>query len=146
MVALVVFPDTDTLARTILLQELPQHGISELKVGTKVPIAVPGQLPPPQRFIRCFTLPGREISPRTMWCQVIAQVYDETGQDVRCSQTARIVGAILRAAPEIVVDGEQWISEPCEKNGPFPTEDPDLPGRPRYQVNLTWTVQSTVSQ
>lgn len=139
MVALVIFPDTDTLARKVALQGLAEHGVTGIAVGTKLPS------PMQNRFIRLFTLPGREVSRRTQWCQVIGQVYDTKGNDVRCSQLAQLLGAVLRSAPDMVVDGEQWISEPCEKNGPFPSEDPDLPGIPRWQVNLTWTIQSSVS-
>ena len=47
--------------------------------------------------------------------------------------------------PDMVVDGQQWVSEPCELHGPFPSEDPDLPGIPRWQVNIVWTVQSSVT-
>ena len=97
------------------------------------------------RFIRLFTLPGRELCRRTQQCQVIGQVYDTKDNDVRCSQLAQLLGAVLRSAPDMVVDGEQWISEPCDKSGPIPYEDPDLPGIPRYQVTVFWTLQSTVS-
>jgi hypothetical protein len=44
----------------------------------------------------------------------------------------------------MVVDGVQWVSEPCELQGPIPYEDPDLPGIPRYQVTVWWTLQSTI--
>ena len=136
---LVIFPDTDTLARKIVSQGLAERGLS-IKVGSKIPASMPAQ------FIHCFTLPGRETSRRTQWVQVIAYVYDDAQHEVRCSQTAQLVAAILRAAPDTVIGGEQWISEPCEKHGPFPSQDPDLPKVPRYQVNLTWTVQSSVNQ
>jgi hypothetical protein len=136
---LVIFPDTDTLARKYALQGLAEHGVTGIKMQSKIPS------PMPERFIRLFTLPGREVSRRTQWVQVIGYVYDAAGQDVRCSQLAQLLGAVLRSAPDMVVDGEQPISEPCEKSGPFSSQDPDLPGLPRYQVNLTWTVQSSVS-
>lgn len=136
MADLVLFPDTDALARTLLRQELAGRGVTGIGVATAVPH------PPPDRFIRLFTLPGREVCRRTQWVQVIAQVYDVSGQDVRCSQLAQLVAAILRSAPDVVVAGGQLISEPCEKHGPYPSPDPDLPGRPRYQANITWTVQS----
>lgn len=135
---LVLFPDTDTLARKYLLQGLAEHGITGIAVATKLPS------PMQNRFIRIFTIPGREISRRTQSCQVIALVYDVKGQDVRCSQLAQLVGAVLRSAPDMVVDGQQMVSEPAEKNGPFASEDPDLPGIPRYRVNVGWTLQSTV--
>lgn len=137
MTDLVVFPDTDTLARKILQQGLAERGLS-IKVGSKIPASMPAQ------FIQCFTLPGSEVCIRTQWVQVIAYIYDDAQHEVRCSQTAQLVAAILRAAPETVVDGEQPITEPCEKHGPFPSQDPDLPNLPRYQVNLTWTLQSKV--
>lgn len=139
MVALVLFPDTDTLARKYLLQGLAEHGVTGIAVGTRLPS------PMQNRFIRCFTLPGRAVSRRTQWCQVIVQVYDTKGNDVRCSQLAQLSAAVLRSAPDMVVDGEQPITEPCELQGPFPLEDPDLPGIPRYQATVTWTVQSSVS-
>lgn len=135
---LVQFPDTDTLAHAYLLQGLAENGVTGIEVGTKVPS------PMPDRFIRCFTLPGREICRRTMWCQVITYVYDDARNDVRCSELARLCGAVLRSASDMVVDGEQMVTEPCEKHGPFPSQDPDLPDIPRYQVNVTWTVQSSV--
>lgn len=139
MADLVVFPDTDTLARKYLLQGLAEHGVTGIKVQTKIPS------PMPDRFIRCFTIPGREVCRRTQWCQVIAYVYDTADNEVRCSQLAQLVGAVLRSASEMVVDGEQFVTEPCEKHGPFPSQDPDLPHLPRYQVNLTWTIQSSVN-
>ena len=139
MTALVMFPDTDMLARKYALQGLAEHGVTGIAVGTKLPS------PMQNRFIRLFTIPGRETSRRTQWCQVIAQVYDTKGNEVRCQELARLVTAVLRSAPDMVVDGEQLISEPCEKQGPFAYEDPDLPGIPRYQATITWTVQSVVT-
>ncbi len=138
MVAIVVFPDTNRLAHRYALQGLAEHGVTGIAVGEKLPS------PPQNRFIRLFTIPGRVITRRTQQCQVIGQVYDVKGKDVRCAELARLLGSVLRSAPDMVVDGEQFVSEPCEQQGPFPSEDPDLPGIPRWQVNLTWTVQSTV--
>lgn len=138
MTALVIFPDTDTLARKYLLQGLAEHGTTGIAVGTKLPS------PMQNRFIRCFTIPGRAVSRRTQWCQVIVQVYDSKNNDVRCSQLAQLCAAVLRSAPDMEVDGQQFVSEPCELQGPFPYEDPDLPGIPRYQATVTWTVQSSV--
>lgn len=132
------FPDTDTLARKYLLQGLAEKGITGIAVGTKLPS------PMQNRFVKCFSVPGRQ-SNRTQTVQVIAQFYDSKGNDVRCNQLARIGGSVLFAAPEMVVDGQQWVSGPVEKTGPIPYEDPDLPGVPRYQVTVFWTVQSTVS-
>ena len=54
MADLVVFPDTDALARTLLLQELAVRGVTGIGVATKLPSPVPN------RFVRLFTLPGRE--------------------------------------------------------------------------------------
>jgi hypothetical protein len=139
MTELVMFPDTDTIARKIVLQGLAEHGVTGIAVGTKLPS------PMQNRFIRCYTIPGHAVSRRTQWCQVIVQVYDTKGNDVRCQQLARLVTAVLRAAPDTVIDGEQPISEPCEIQGPFPYEDPDMPGIPRYQATVTWTVQSTAT-
>lgn len=138
MTSLVIFPDTDTLARKYLLQGLAEHGTTGIAVATKLPS------PMQNRFIRCFTIPGRAVSRRTQWCQVIMQVYDTKGNEVRCQELARIAAAVLRSAPDMEVDGQQLISEPCELQGPFPYEDPDLPGIPRYQATVTWTVQSSV--
>lgn len=137
MTDLVVFPDATLIARKILERELAQRGES-IKVGSKVPS------PMPARFIRAFALPGKETCRRVQWCQVIAYIYDDAQHEVRCSQTASLVGAILRAAPEMVIDGEEPITEPCELHGPFPSQDPDLPNVPRYQVTVVWTVQSRV--
>jgi hypothetical protein len=140
MVALVIFPDTDTLARKCLLQGLAEHGVTGIAVGTRLPS------PMQNRFIRCYTIGGHETGRRTQPCQVICQVYDTKDNDVRCSQLTRLCAAVLRSAPDMVIDGEQPISEPCETQGPFPYEDPDWPGIPRYQVTVTWTVQSTVTE
>lgn len=140
MVALVIFPDVDELARKVALQGLAERGVTGIAIGSKLPF------PMQNRFIRLFSLPGREVSRRTQWCQVVGFVYDTKDNEVRCSELARLLGAVLRSAPDMVVDGDQFITEPCEKHGPFPSEDPDLPGIPRYQVNLTWTIQSTVSK
>lgn len=140
MVDLVIFPDTDEYAKSVALQGLAENGVTGIAVATKLPN------PMQNRFIRLFTIPGREISRRTQWCQVIGQVYDIKGKEVRCADLARLLGAVLRAAPDMVIDGEQLVTEPCEKHGPFPSDDPDLPGIPRWQVNLTWTVQSTVNR
>ena len=137
MVDLVIFPDTDRLGRKILLQELPDHGYSGLSVSTKPPS------PLKDRFIRFYTLPGREVCRRTMWCQTVTQVYGDN--EKWCRELASVCGAILRAAADIVVDGEQLISEPCEMHGPFPSQDPDLPSYERWQVNNTWTLQSKVT-
>jgi hypothetical protein len=139
MTQLVVFPDTDTLARKYLLQGLSEHGVTGIAVGTKLPS------PMQNRFLKLFTLPGRELSRRTQTVQVIVQPYDTKGNDVRCSQLAQLCAAVLRSAPDMVVDGEQLFSEPCELHGPIPYEDPDMPGIPRYQVTVFLTVQSTVS-
>lgn len=133
-----MFPDMDTLARKILLQGLAEWGLSGIKVGTKIPSPMPAQ------FIRLVVLPGRETCRRVQWCQVNAYVYDDAQHEVRCAQTAQLVAAILRAAPDTVVDGEQWVTEPCELHGPFPTQDPDVPTLPVRQANLVWTLQSTV--
>lgn len=139
MVQTVDFPDTDTLARKYLLQGLAEKGVSGIAIGTKLPS------PMQNRFIRAYSVPGRLLH-RTQNVQIIAQFYDTKGNDVRCNQLARLGASILFAAPEIAVDGQQWVSRPVELSGPIPSEDPDLPGVPRYQVTVFWTVQSTVSE
>lgn len=133
------FPDTDPLARKYLLQGLEEEGVTGIAVATKLPS------PMQNRFIRQYTIPGRVVSRRTMSCQVITFVYDTKGNDIRCRELAHRCAEVLSSAPDMVVDGAQWVSEPCERRGPFPSEDPDLPGVPRYQVNVVWTIQSTVS-
>jgi hypothetical protein len=139
---LLMWPDMDRVARKYLLTGLEQQGITGVPVATRIPS------PLPDWFIRCFALPGAEVCPRTQWVQIIVQVYGT--EDEYCSTLARICAAVMRAAPEMEVDvydsGEklQLVSEPVEKNGPFPTDDPDLPDRSLYQVNITWTVQSQV--
>ena len=132
-----MFPDTDVIARAVLLQGFAEHGITGVGVATKLPSPVP------DRFVRCFTLPGREICIRTQWVQVVAQVYDT--DEVRCSQLARLSAAILRAAPDTVIDGQQPVGEPCEKQGPYPSQDPDLPHLARYQLTVTWTIHSSLT-
>lgn len=139
MTDLVVFPDVDTLARKILLQGLADRGLSGIKVGTKIPSPMPAQ------FIRLVVLPGRETCRRVQWCQVNAYVYDDAQHEVRCAQTAQLVAAILRAAPDAVIQGKDVpITEPCELHGPFPTQDPDVPYLPVRQANVIWTLQSSV--
>ncbi|MGB3480852.1 MAG: hypothetical protein WBB07_01380 [Mycobacterium sp.] len=78
MPALVVFPDADVIAHKMLAQGLVEHGVTGIDIATQLPS------PMPDRFIRCFTLPGREMSRRTQWCQVITQVYD-SDDEVRCA-------------------------------------------------------------
>lgn len=133
MTPLTVYPDVDIVAHTILRAGLAERGVT---VG--VASALPS--PPPDRFVRCFSLPGQEVSRRTMWCQVVVQVYDV--DEVRCSDVARLCGAILRAAPD---SGDPPVCEPSELLAVFPSPDPDVPAMARYQVNATWTVQSSVA-
>jgi hypothetical protein len=137
---LLMFPDMDRVARKYLLAGLAEQGITGVKVSTRIPS------PMPDWFIRCFALPGAETTMRTQWVQVIVQVYGT--DDEYTSQLARTCAAVMRNASEMEVDvfdnGEKLylVSEPIEKNGPFPTEDPDIPDRSLYQVNLVWNVQS----
>lgn len=140
MVAIVHYQNANVLARKYLLQGLSEHGVTGIAVGTKLPS------PMQVRFIKLFTIPGREVSRRTKWCTVIAQVYDGKGNDIRCMDLAELCGEVLRSAPDMEVDGEQWVSEPCELNGPYESEDPDLMGVPRCQVNVVWTLQSSVTE
>lgn len=138
MVDLVAFPDTDTLARKYLLQGLAEHGVTGIAVGTKLPS------PMQNRFIKAYVVSSRELSRRTQRCQIVVQVYDTKGNEVRCAQLAEMCAEVLRAAADMVVDGEQFISEPCERQGPYAYEDPDLPGVPRWQAMIWWTVQSSI--
>lgn len=137
-----MFADQDLVARKYLLAGLAEQGITGVKVGTRIPS------PLPDWFIRCFALPGAETSRRTQWVQIIVQVYGT--DDETTSTLARTCAAVMRAAPEMAVDvydsGEklQLVSEPVEKHGPYPTDDPDIPDRSLYQVNVTWTVQSQI--
>ena len=105
MTALVVFPDTNLLAHRYALQGLAEHGVTGIAVATELPS------PMQNRFIRCFTIPGRATR-RTQTVQVIGQVYDVKGKEPRCAELARLLGAVLRSAPDMVVDGQQWVSEP----------------------------------
>ena len=130
----------DRVARKYLLAGLAEQGITGIQVGTRIPS------PMPEWFIRCFALPGAETCMRVQWVQIVVQVYGT--EDEYTSQLARTCAAVMRNAPEMAVDvydnGEllSLISEPIEKNGPYPTSDPDIPNRSLYQVNLTVTVQS----
>ena len=133
----VQFPDLAEVARKAALQGLAELGVTGIKVGTRIPS------PMPQRFIRLVPLPGRELCRRTMWSQVIGEVYD-LADDIRCATLARQLAMVWRSAPDMVIDGQQPVSEPCEINGPFPSQHPDMPDAYRYQVTVTWTVQSTV--
>jgi hypothetical protein len=139
MAELVMFPDTDRLARQYLLTGLAEHGVTGIAVGTKLPS------PMQNRFIRCYSIPGRQLCRRTQTCQIVVQAYDTKQNDVRCSHLARLCASILEASPDMEVDGAQPFSRPAEVQGPYPYEDPDLPGVPRYQVLVFVTVQSAVS-
>jgi hypothetical protein len=140
MADLLLFPDMDRVARKYLLAGLAEQGITGIKVSTRIPS------PLPEWFIRCFALPGAETTMRTKWVQVIVQVYGT--DDEYTSQLVRTCAAVMRNAPLVEVDiydnGEplSLVSEPVEQNGPFPTDDPDIPDRSLFQVNTTWTVQS----
>lgn len=139
-VDLVEFDDLTALARAMALQELTARGIS-IPIGSH---QISGN-PLPKRYIRLFALPGTERCLRVMTATVVGQVYDET-DEIRCAETAGKLGAILRAAPNIILANDNPITEPCELHGPYPSQDPDLPGYSRYQVNVSWTVQSSVTQ
>lgn len=137
---LLMFPDMDRVARKYLLAGLATQGVTGIPVATRIPS------PMPDVFVRCFALPGAAGSRRTQWVQIIVSVYGT--DDESCSRLARTCAAVMRAAPETEVDvydnGETLylVSEPVELHGPFPTDDPDIPDRSLYQVNVTWTVQS----
>jgi hypothetical protein len=137
---LLVYPDMTMVARRYLLAGLAEQGIVGVTVASRIPS------PLPEWFVRCFALPGSETCKRVQWCQVIVQVYGTS--DEFCSQMARICAAVMRNAPEMELDffdtGEKisLVSEPCELNGPFPSEDPDLPDWPVYRFAVTWTVQN----
>ncbi|KRQ20056.1 MULTISPECIES: hypothetical protein [Mycobacteroides] len=139
-VDLVEFDDLTALARAMALQELTARGIS-IPIGSH---QISGN-PLPKRYIRLFALPGTERCLRVMTATVVGQVYDET-DEIRCAETAGKLGAILRAAPNITLANDNPITEPCELHGPYPSQDPDLPTYSRYQVNVSWTVQSSVTQ
>lgn len=140
VVDLVEFVDLTALARMMALQELAARGIS-IPIGSRQI----GGNPLPKRYIRLFALPGTERCWRVMTATVVGQVYDET-DEIRCAETAGKLAAILRAAPNIILAKDNPITEPCELHGPYPSQDPDLPGYSRYQVNVSWTVQSSVTQ
>lgn len=143
-VDLVEFPDLTALARAMALQELAAHGVSGVPIGSRAIASKPGK-PLPPRYIRLFALPGTELCRRVQSAVIVGQVYDT--DELRCAATASKLGAILRAAPDIVVDtGDNPITEPCELHGPYPSNDPDLPSYSRYQVNVSWTVQSSVTR
>ena len=131
------FPDLAKVAREAALQGLADFDVTGIWIGTETPS------PMPQQFIKLVPLPGGEICRRTKWGQVIGEVYD-LDDDMRCSQLAHQLAMVWRAAPDQVIGGQQPVTEPCEINGPFPSKDPDMPDAYRYQVTVTWTVQSTV--
>ena len=133
----VQFPDLAEVARKAALQGLADFGVTTVAVGTETPSPMPSQ------FIKLIPLPGGEYCRRTKWGQVIGEIYD-TEDDMRCYQLANPLAMVWRAAPDMLIDGEQPVTEPCEINGPFPSKDPDMPDASRYQVTVTWTVQSTV--
>lgn len=138
-VDLVEFPDLTALARVIALQELAARGITGIGIGSG---AIGGK-PLPQRYIRLYALPGAELCRRVHSVMIVGQVYDTN--EIRCVATASKLGAILRAAPEIELADDNPITEPCELHGPYPSTDPDLPTYARYQVNVRWTVQSSIT-
>ncbi|SKS54722.1 hypothetical protein [Mycobacteroides abscessus] len=138
-VDLVEFPDLTALARVIALQELAARGITGIGIGSG---AIGGK-PLPQRYIRLYALPGTELCRRVHSVMIVGQVYDTN--EIRSFATASKLGAILRAAPEIELADDNPITEPCELHGPYPSTDPDLPTYARYQVNVRWTVQSSIT-
>lgn len=131
---LIEFPDTDILAVNMV-----HSMISTPDVAQELPSPIP------DRFIRCFTIPGREVCPRVITCRVVTRVYDLNGQSVRCLEVARRATSVLRSAPEIPGDGTTWVSEPCERQGPYPIQDPEVPNRICYESIVTWTVHSEVT-
>ncbi|MGH3953662.1 MAG: hypothetical protein ACRDTI_06465 [Mycobacterium sp.] len=137
---LVEFPDLTTLARQMAQQELAAHGITGIPIASR---QISGN-PLPQRYIRLFALPGAELCRRVQSAVVVGQVYDT--DEIRCAATASKLGSILRAAPDIEIEPDNPITEPCELHGPYPSNDPDLPHYSRYQVNVRWTVQSSVTE
>ncbi|SIH16640.1 Uncharacterised protein [Mycobacteroides abscessus subsp. abscessus] len=141
-IELVEFPDLTALARQMALQELAARGISGVPIGSHAIAAPPGGALP-HRYIRLFALPGSELCRRVQSVVIVGQAYDT--DELRCTATASKLGAILRAAPDIEIDGDNPITEPCELHGPYPSNDPDLPTYSRYQVNVRWTVQSIVT-
>ncbi|SHP23922.1 hypothetical protein [Mycobacteroides abscessus] len=138
-VDLVEFPDLTALARVIALQELAARGITGIGIGSG---AIGGK-PLPQRYIRLHALPGTELCRRVQSVMIVGQVYDTN--EIRGFATASKLGAILRAAPEIELAADNPVTEPCELHGPYPSTDPDLPTYARYQVNVRWTVQSSIT-
>jgi hypothetical protein len=137
---LLMYPDQTLVARKYLLAGLAEQGITGVPVASRIPS------PLPEWFIRCYALPGAETCMRVQWCRVIVQVYGTS--DEFCSQMARICAAVMRAAPETAVDvygdGEMLslVNAPVELNGPFPSEDPDLPDWPLYEFNVVWHIPS----
>lgn len=139
-VELVEFPDVTALARVMALQELAARGIAGIPIGSR---AISGK-PMPQRYIRLFMLPGTELCRRVQSVVIVGQVYDTN--ETRCVAVTSKLGAILRAAPDIELAADNPITEPCELHGPYPSTDPDLPTYARYQVNVRWTVQSSITE
>ena len=138
VVQLIEFPDTDVLATSLVYRLVGQP--AGVDVATQLPSPIP------DRFIRCFTIVGNDArSRRVTECRVIARVYDTLDNETRCSEVARRVSSALRAAPEIPGDSTNWISEPCQRQGPYPIQDPEVPNRSCFETIVTWTVHSDVT-
>ncbi len=136
MADLLMHADQTLVARKYLLAGLAEQGITGVPVASRIPS------PLPEWFIRCYALPGAETSMRVQWVRVMVQVYGTT--DEFCSQMARICAAVMRNAPEMAVDvygdGQELalINSVSELNGPYASEDPDLPDWPVFAFNVVW--------
>lgn len=131
---MIIFPDTEKLARSYMLEALAAQG-DALPVSTGVPN------PRPERFVRVIVNPGADTSLVTSKAQVIVQCYDV--DEVRAGDTARLVAALMKAAPGQRIDGYPHVHRAEKIGGPTRLDDPDLEGVARYQVIVNWSVRAT---
>lgn len=131
---MIVFPDAERLARLYLLDALAGQGV-DVPVSTGVPN------PRPERFVRVIVNPGADTSVVTSKAQVIVQCYDT--DETRAGHTARLVAALMKAAPGQRIDGYPHVHRAEKIGGPTRLDDPDLESVARYQVVVNWSIRAT---
>lgn len=131
---MIIFPDVEKLARSYLLESLAAQGNAQ-PVSTGVPN------PRPERFVRVIVNPGADTSLVTSKVQVIVQCYDV--DEVRAGDTARLVAALMKAAPGRRIDGYPHVHRAEKIGGPTRLDDPDLESVARYQVVVNWSIRAT---
>lgn len=130
---MIVFPDDEALAITYLRTWLAEAGQAQ-PVGTKRPN------PRPDRFITIYSNGGSDASIINTNAQLVIQCSDVV--EVRAKDTARLVAAIMTAAPGQRIDGYPYVQRAKKIGGPTRLDDPEVPGMARYQVVISWLIRA----